>query len=103
MTEQTIQLKGEQWKQLALLSYSQLVTHLQAVPGNIESGEAGITDQNLAAIDQHLAEARLFLRSWRAARLVMPTQVAAPVQANGAVPAERVKRKYTRRQPQASA
>ncbi len=88
MTEQTIMLKGEQWKQLALLSYTQLVTHLQGVPGNVESGEAGITDEGLALIDQHLAEARLFLRSWRAARVV---QRVAPVEAkaNGAVPKKR--------------
>lgn len=96
MTEQTsIALKGEQWKQLALLSYTQLAQHLQGIPGNTESGDAGITDEQLALIDSHLSEARLFLRSWRATKLIMPTQgkAAEPV-TNGAI---RPKRKYTRR------
>jgi len=94
-----ISLKGEQWKQLALLSYTQLVNHLQSIAGNVESGEAGITDQNLAAIDAHLAEARLFLRSWRLAKIVTQQEPAKP-QENGAV---RQKRKYTKRAKPAEA
>lgn len=95
MTEPTaISLKGEQWKQLALLSYTQLAQHLQSIPGNTESGDAGITDDQLALIDAHLSEARLFLRSWRATKIMMPAQVQTPVQANGAEPQ---KRKYTKR------
>jgi len=97
MTTQTISLKGEQWKQLALLSYTQLVTHLQGIPGNIENGDAGLTDEHLARIDAHLGEARLFLQSWRVARVIQPEpekpEQIQPV-ANGEV---RQKRKYTKR------
>lgn len=90
MTEQTITLKGEQWKQLALLSYAQLQKFLGDLPPQTETGESGLTDQHLALIDAHLAEARLFLRSWRAARIAMP-QAEQPAQqaANGTEPKRR--------------
>lgn len=64
----TIQLKGEQWKQLALLHVAQLSQYLQNIPGNIETGAAGLTDQHMAMIDQHLQEGAMILGAWRRSR-----------------------------------
>lgn len=97
-----IQLKGEQWKQLALLNLTQLIKGLESVTGNTEGGESGMSDEFLAKIDTHLAEMRLYLRSWRASKIVVPAPAVVTQTANGAdVP--RQKRKYTKRQQPAQA
>lgn len=80
----TIQLKGEQWKQLALLHVAQLSQYLQNIPGSVETGAAGLTDQHLAMIDQHLQEGAMILGAWRRSRgpaVQAQPQPAAPVQA----------------------
>lgn len=81
MTDQpknpTISLNGEQWKKLLLLNLEQLHAHLQQIPGNIETGASGLTDEHIANIDKHISEGVLLLRAWRVSKI----QVAAPQQA----------------------
>lgn len=93
MTEQTgkvAKLTPEEWKQLVLLNTAQLQNHLQAIPGNTETGAAGLTEHHLALIDTHIGRGRAFMRAWSLATLeiapvVQPHQ--APVQhTNGAEP-----------------
>lgn len=119
-TPKSIQLKGEQWKQLALLHVAQLSQYLQAIPGSIpETGLAGLTDSHLGMIDQHIQEAAMILGAWRRSRgPVIQQQSQAPAQdeaqgqptatnGNGAPPKPKggwpKGRKRTRQAPQPAA
>lgn len=85
----TIQLKGEQWKTLALLHVQQLSQYLQNIPGSVETGAAGLSDQHLGMIDVHIQEMALILGAWRRSRgpVAPQPQPAAPVQVEAHDPA----------------
>lgn len=82
----TIQLKGEQWKQLALLHVAQLSQYMQNIPGSVETGAAGLTDQHLAMIDQHLQEGAMILGAWRRSRGPVVAQPQPPAQTEARAP-----------------
>mgnify|MGYP000863056245 FL=1 len=95
--KKTAQLTPEEWKQLVLLNVSQLGTFLQNIPGNTESGSAGLTQQHLQLIGGHLDRFGSFLRAWSVSRVeVPPAEVEVPeeaVTAEGGAGAEAPKRK----------
>lgn len=105
MTEQTaktIQLKGEQWKQLAILNVAQLQNFLQSIPGNIESGASGLTDGQIALVEDHIAEMATILRAWRVSKgpVVQPQQPAETVvQTNGAAEPAKAKGGWPKGKP----
>lgn len=74
------QLTPEEWKQLVLLNAAQLQNWLQGIPGNTESGAAGVTADHLALVDGHLNRLRTFLRAWSVAKIDVPAQRSAPSQ-----------------------
>lgn len=78
MTDQTTgkvaKLNPEEWKQLVVLNAVQLQNYLQSIPGTLEGGASGLTGQHQAAIDEHVARGRTFMRAWSLATLDMPTQ-----------------------------
>lgn len=77
--KKTTQLTPDEWKQLALLNVSQLGTYLQNIPGNTETGSAGLTPQHLQLIGGHLDRFGSFLRAWSVARVdVPPSEVDVP-------------------------
>lgn len=79
--KKTTQLTAEEWKQLALLNASQLMNFLQGIPGNTESGSAGLTEQHMLLIGGHLDRMASFLRAWSVARVeVPPAQVEVPAE-----------------------
>jgi hypothetical protein len=73
--KKTTQLTPEEWKQLALLNVQQLGSFLQNIPGNTESGSAGLTEQHLQLIGGHLDRFGSFLRAWSLARVDVPPAV----------------------------
>lgn len=99
MTDQTAPkpttaLTGDEFKVLALTNVSQLQNWLNAIPGCLESGAAGLTADHLDLIDKHLNRCRMFLRSWSLTKVdvqpaAAPVQVQTESQGNGAAPPKR--------------